>query len=93
MGNKNPDPRVRAFLLWWAAEYRSRFGDSYPFNWGRDGAIVKHLLQSSDLERLQTVAAHFLSTCSTKGTHKPTIVWFAALARSSGGKALESANR
>ena len=57
-----PDPRIRQFLVWFTAEYKTRrHGADYLVVWGRDGKIVKDLLAVTSYERLQQCAQILLS--------------------------------
>lgn len=56
------DPRIKEFFTWWDGEYRQRFSDPYHFNGGKDGSLIKALLRSYDLPRLNELALCFLDS-------------------------------
>ena len=52
----NADPRVRAFIDWFFDAWRKAFGETYVVKGGKEGQLVKSLLQSLDLEDLKAAA-------------------------------------
>jgi len=60
--SKNSDPRVKEFMDWWHQEYRKRFSSPYRFNGGKEGTLIKVLLQDYDLPRLQELARLFFDS-------------------------------
>ena len=57
-----PDPRVKVFLQWFAAEYtRRRAGADYLVKWAKHGALVKQMLGATALDTLQIYAQIMLS--------------------------------
>ena len=66
-----PDPHVKEFLGWFQAEYpRHRHGASYLVRWAKDAPLVKSMLKTVPLERLQRLAQVLL----TDKTDDPFIV-------------------
>uniref|UniRef100_A0A6M3JH81 Uncharacterized protein n=1 Tax=viral metagenome TaxID=1070528 RepID=A0A6M3JH81_9ZZZZ len=58
-----PDPRVKAFLAWFQAEYKTRrHGATYFVPWKKDAPLVKRLLTTYEPERLQKHAKILLTT-------------------------------
>jgi hypothetical protein len=58
-----PDPRVKAFLTWFQAEYKTRRnGAEYFVRWPKDAPVVKRLLTTYPPERLQRHAKILLTT-------------------------------
>lgn len=56
-----PDPRLRQFLTWFQAEYKTRrHGADYLVNWPRDMSLVKKMLGATSYERLQKLAVVLL---------------------------------
>jgi hypothetical protein len=56
------DGRVREFLDWFPAEYKTRrHGADYLVKWQRDGPLVKQMLGATDLPRLKKLAQILLS--------------------------------
>ena len=43
-------------------EYRKRFDEPYVFNGGKDGSLIKNLLDDYDLPKLQDLATRFLDS-------------------------------
>jgi len=58
----NPDSRIKEFFTWWDIEYRRRIGEPYVINGGKDGALIKNLLRTFDLPKLQKYALGFLDS-------------------------------
>jgi hypothetical protein len=58
---KKGDPRVKEFIDWWHSEYQRRFDAKYHVT-GKDAFLVKHLLRSYELEKLQATATCFFET-------------------------------
>lgn len=57
-----PDRRVFEFIGWFVEEFRERrHGAEYMVNGGKDGALVKQMLATTDLERLKVYAQIMLS--------------------------------
>lgn len=57
-----PDPRVREFLQWFQAEYKTRrHGADYLVKWDKHGALVKQMLGATTLDRLKKYAQILLS--------------------------------
>ena len=56
------DPRVREFLAAWNSAYREQVGQPYHVAGGKDGALVKGLLNTFDLPRLTDLLATFFDT-------------------------------
>jgi len=56
------DPRVKEFIDWWHQEYRKRFSNPYRFSGGKEGRLIKDLLQDYDLPRLRDIAGLFLDS-------------------------------
>lgn len=55
-----PNP-INAFKAWWAEAYRKRFGVAYLWSHGRDGKLIKSMLEVADLLELQRRADTFLN--------------------------------
>jgi len=60
-GSKEPDPRIKQFIDFFATQYQDRFTDKYIFS-VKDGALIKRLLGTYSLERLQELAVQFLKS-------------------------------
>ena len=59
---KTADPRVKQFLEWFLAQYKTqRHGAAYLIRWEKDAPLVKKLLAATDYERLQQCARILLS--------------------------------
>ena len=56
-----PDPRVREFIDWFAAEYHRALGRTYIVTGGKDGATAKRLLKSLSLDQMKQATASMLS--------------------------------
>ncbi len=54
-----PDPAVNGFKKFWDAEYTKRFETPYNFSHGKDGRLIKGLLQTYGLSTLQDRAVKF----------------------------------
>lgn len=53
----SPDPRIRAFILWFSEQFPLyRHGATYFVQWKRDAPLVKQLLTTYPPERLQRLA-------------------------------------
>ena len=59
---KDPDSRVREFLAFWTDTYRGCFDEPYHVADGKDGVLVKRLLEERDLPRLKELAVTFFDT-------------------------------
>ena len=55
------DPAVEEFKKSWGTEFQQRFAVAYHFNHGKDGALVKQLLQTFTLEALRDRAVKFFN--------------------------------
>jgi len=57
---KTGDPRVKAFFDFWKEAFLHKTGQEYVFSFGKEGKLVKDLLEVHNLETLQdTVQAFF----------------------------------
>ena len=57
---KTGDPRVKAFFDFWKEAFLHKTGQEYVFSFGKEGRLVKDLLEVHNLETLQdTVQAFF----------------------------------
>ena len=59
---KTSDSRIKEFFTWWDIEYQRRIGEPYVINGGKDGALIKNLLRTFDLPKLQKYALGFLDS-------------------------------
>jgi len=55
------EPRVKEFIDFYHAEYLKRFDDKYSFT-AKDGALVKRLLRTYELDRLEELTLRFLDS-------------------------------
>ena len=60
--SRDRDPRVKEFLAAWAIAYRERAGQPYHVAGGKDGALVKGLLNTFELPRLTDLLTTFFNT-------------------------------
>lgn len=56
------NPQVKLFLQWWCERYKQVVKDDYMVQWGKEGAIVKKLLESQTLEETKKRAERLLAT-------------------------------
>lgn len=56
-----PDARIKAFIDWFSQRYRAALGRPYIVISGKDGAIIKQLLQSQSVNELQQAAGNMLA--------------------------------
>ena len=54
------DPDIRGFLDWWATEYKAVNRDPYLFAGNKEAPLVRRLLATYGLDRLQEMARAFL---------------------------------
>ncbi len=55
------NPEVKLFFDWWSEAYKAAKGAAYIFNGGKEGTLIKNLLQVWKLEELKAGAAEFLN--------------------------------
>ena len=53
------DPNVKTFLSWWGESFTRKTGKPYPFDFGKDGTLIKQLLKTYPVEELQLLANSF----------------------------------
>lgn len=58
---KEADPTIKQFIDFWHQEYLDRFENKYVFT-GKDGALVKRLLGSYQVDQLKSLAISFFET-------------------------------
>jgi hypothetical protein len=63
------DPRVKEFLSFWKETFTQTTGQPYTFNYGKEGKLIKNLLQVHSLETLQDTARQFFrdEQCKRRG--------------------------
>lgn len=54
-GKKPPDPRVKSFIDYISISFKEKTNETMHIHSGKDGAIVKSLLQTYDLPKLQSL--------------------------------------
>lgn len=57
--NKKGDPRVKEFFDYWKEIFLQQTGQPYVFSYGKEGKLIKNLLQVHDLPVLQNAAKAF----------------------------------
>jgi phage replication O-like protein O len=57
---RNPD--VGKFLNFWAETFKEKFGDPYDMKWGKEGKLIKTLLETYGLDRLRGLAEIFFNS-------------------------------
>jgi hypothetical protein len=55
----SPNPEVRKFLDFWCQTFKERFGEFYTVNGGKEGRLVKSLLENYSFDRLKELAETF----------------------------------
>ncbi|TEB15157.1 Bacteriophage replication protein O [Pelotomaculum sp. FP] len=61
--NVLPNPAVKNVLLYYAEEFKNKFGEDPVIDWGKDGKIIKDLLKPKSEEQLKAyLDAFFKST-------------------------------
>ena len=56
---KQTDPRVKDFFEYWGKTFQEKIGQPYVFSFGKEGNLVKNLLQVHSLETLQEMTRVF----------------------------------
>lgn len=69
---KQTDPRVNEFFSYWGETFTQKTGQLYVFNYGKEGSLIKKLLQVHSLETLRDALRDFFrdEQCQRRG---PTI--------------------
>lgn len=62
-----PDPRVKEFIDWFFEAYQTEFGSKYPVVGGRDGKLVKTMLQTLSLEQLKQATPRMFADDFARG--------------------------
>jgi len=62
LSSSSPNPNVRVFIDWWCTRHQEVFHEKYKVEGGKEGKLVKKLLEQYPLETLQKVANRLLST-------------------------------
>ena len=67
--SKESDPKVKEFQNYWGETFRKETGQPYTFSFGKDGKLVKDLLQVHSLETLQEMTKLFFrdEQCKRRG--------------------------
>ena len=67
--NKETDPRVKEFLNYWGETFKKETGQPYVFSYGKEGKLLKDLLQVHSIETLQEAAREFFKDeqCRRRG--------------------------
>jgi hypothetical protein len=68
--SKNPpDPRVKEFERYWGETFQKETGQPYTFSYGKEGKLLKTLLQVHPIETLQDTAKLFFrdEQCKRRG--------------------------
>lgn len=68
-GKKTPDPRVKQFFDYWGETFQEETGKPYVFSFGKDGKLIKDLLNVHSLELLQDTTKAFFKDerCKQRG--------------------------
>ncbi|MGD0916647.1 MAG: hypothetical protein ABSB22_09320 [Thermodesulfobacteriota bacterium] len=66
---KDADPRVKEFFSYWGEIFQRETGQPYVFSFGKDGKLMKDLLQVHPLETLQSLTESFFKDeqCKRRG--------------------------
>ncbi len=59
---KPPDPNVKKFIDWWFEKFKAEFQETYQVVGGKDGSIVKDLLQGYEIEKLISLGEIFFKS-------------------------------
>jgi hypothetical protein len=68
-GSPKGDPRVKEFFSYWEETFQRETGQPYTFSYGKEGKLVKTLLQVHPIETLQNTAKLFFrdEQCKRRG--------------------------
>jgi len=66
---KQNDPRIKKFFSYWGETFSTETGQPYVFSYGKEGSLVKQLLQVHSLETLQDMTRAFFrdEQCKRRG--------------------------
>lgn len=53
---------AKEFLVWYAAEYKRRYGNPYVISWGKEGALIKTAIRTIEMDDLKDRASQFLDS-------------------------------
>jgi len=93
---KETDPGVKEFLNYWGETFQKETGQPYVFNFGKEGKLIKDLLQVHSLEALQEMTRAFFKDEQCKRRGLTVGIFFQEINRLFGLKAmspLEQAKR
>lgn len=63
---KRPDPGISEFFKFWDETFQRETGQPYAFTGGKEGSLIKDLLQIHSLETLQDLAGQFFKDKQVK---------------------------
>jgi hypothetical protein len=67
--SRESDPRVKEFFSYWSETFSRKTGQPYVFSFGKEGKLIKDLLQVHPLETLQSLTESFFKDeqCKRRG--------------------------
>jgi hypothetical protein len=86
---KESDPRVKEFLNYWGKTFQRETGQPYVFSFGKDGKLIKELLQVHPLETLQNLTESFFKDEQCKRRGLTIGIFFQEVNRLLGLKAMD----
>ncbi|MCH8055975.1 MAG: replication protein [Deltaproteobacteria bacterium] len=61
----NGDFRIKDLFAWWDQEFKSRFGEPYNFSGGKEGKLLKGILQKYQPDTVKDLAMSFFNSKDT----------------------------